>query len=81
MQEAWSWNTNILKVTVGVGDSDVRFHEGIKLLSEGVMTGVRNITAHEPILDWPIKKEDCKDILHLISFLYRQLDKSVCLKR
>jgi uncharacterized protein (TIGR02391 family) len=80
MQEAWSWNASILRATPGTGDSDERFHEGLKLLSEGVMAGVRNIAAHEPVLDWPIKKEDCLDILHLVSFLYRQLDRSVNLR-
>jgi uncharacterized protein (TIGR02391 family) len=81
MQEAWSWNASNLRATTGTTDSDERFHDGLKLLSEGVMAGIRNITAHEPVLDWPIKKEDCIDILHLLSFLYRQLDKSVNIKR
>ena len=80
MQEAWSWNASNLRATTGTTDSDEKFHDGLKLLSEGVMAGIRNITAHEPVLDWPIKKEDCIDILHLVSFLYRQLDKSVCLR-
>jgi uncharacterized protein (TIGR02391 family) len=80
MQEAWSWSASNLKATTGNSDSDEKFHDGLKLLSEGVMAGVRNVTAHEPILDWPLKKEDCIDLLHLISFLYRQLDKSVSLK-
>lgn len=79
MQEAWSWNASNLRATTGSEDSDERFHDGLRLLSEGVMAGIRNVTAHEPVLDWPIRKEDCIDILHLISFLYRQLDKSVCL--
>jgi uncharacterized protein (TIGR02391 family) len=80
MQEAWSWNAANLRATTGTTDSDERFHDGLKLLSEGVTAGIRNITAHEPVLDWPIKKEDCIDILHLLSFLYRQLDKSVNIK-
>lgn len=80
MQEAWSWNAAILRATSGTGDSDVSYHDGVKLLSEGIMAGVRNITAHEPVLDWPITKEDCIDILHLVSFLYRILDRSVNIK-
>jgi uncharacterized protein (TIGR02391 family) len=80
MQEAWSWNASNLRATTGTTDSDEKFHDGLKLLSEGVMAGIRNISAHEPVLDWPIKKEDCIDILHLLSFLYKQLDKSVNIK-
>jgi uncharacterized protein (TIGR02391 family) len=77
MQEAWAWNAAKLRATNGESESDERYHDGLKLLSEGVMTGVRNITAHEPVLDWPIKKQDCIDILHLLSFLYRTLDRAV----
>jgi len=80
MQEAWAWKSNTLRATSGTSDSDENFHEGLKLLSEGVMAGVRNIPAHEPILSWPIGKEDCLDALHLLSFNYRQLDKSVNIK-
>lgn len=67
-----------LRATTGTTDSDERFHDGLKLLSESVTAGIRNITAHEPVL--ADKKEDCIDILHLLSFLYRQLDKSVNIK-
>jgi uncharacterized protein (TIGR02391 family) len=80
MQEAWSWNSNTLRATTGTSDSDESFHEGLKLMSEGLMTGIRNVTAHEPILSWPIGKEDCIDLLHHLSFLYRQLVKSVNIK-
>lgn len=77
MQQAWSWNAMTLRATSGQSDSDERYHDGLRLLSEGMMAGIRNITAHEPVLDWPIRKEDCLDILHLASFLYRTLDRSV----
>jgi uncharacterized protein (TIGR02391 family) len=80
MQEAWSWNASSLRATGGTSESDEKYHDGLKLLSEGVMAGIRNVTAHEPVLDWPIKKDDCIDILHLLSFLYRQLDRSVNLR-
>lgn len=80
MQEAWEWNASNLRATTGITDSDEKIHDGLKFLSEGVMAGIRNITAHEPVLDLPIKKEDYIDIL-LQSFLYRPLDKSVNIKR
>jgi uncharacterized protein (TIGR02391 family) len=80
MQQARSWNASYLRATSGSTNSGESFHEGLKLLSEGTMAGIRNITAHEPVLDWLINKDDCIDMLHLLSFLYRQLDKSVNLK-
>jgi hypothetical protein len=46
-------------------------------MSAGVIRAARNPPAHEPALDWPVKKEDCLDILSLLSFLFRQLEKAV----
>jgi hypothetical protein len=44
------------------------------------MQAIRNPTAHEPALDWPISREDCLDILSFLSFLFRALDKAVYFK-
>ena len=80
VQEAWSWKASILRVTTGTTESDESFHDGLRLFSEGATAGIRNISAHEPILTWPINKEDCIDILHLASYLFRKLDKAVNLR-
>ncbi|WP_370469360.1 TIGR02391 family protein [Nibrella viscosa] len=40
-------------------------------------SAIRNPTAHEPGIEWPINKQYCWDILTLISFLFRQLDKAL----
>jgi hypothetical protein len=44
------------------------------------MQAIRNPTAHEPALYWPISKEDCLDLLSFISYLLRQLDKAIYYK-
>lgn len=44
------------------------------------MQAVRNPTAHETAVDWEIAKEDCLDLLSFISYLFKQLDKSVFVK-
>jgi hypothetical protein len=44
------------------------------------MSAIRNPTAHEPAVDWPIDLVDCLDILSFISFLFRQLEKAVYYK-
>jgi uncharacterized protein (TIGR02391 family) len=51
--------------------------EGVMHLCMGLMRAIRNPESHEPELDWPITREDALDILSLISFLYRQVDKAV----
>ena len=80
MMEAWGWENGTLKVTPCQTDTDKNVQDGIKFLSAGLMRAMRNPTAHEPALDWPITKEDCLDMLSFVSFLFRQLDKAVYYK-
>jgi uncharacterized protein (TIGR02391 family) len=76
MMAAWT-ASGVLKLTACKSDTDKNVQEGIKFLSAGLMQAMRNPTAHEPALDWPISKEDCLDMLSFISYLFRQLDKAV----
>jgi uncharacterized protein (TIGR02391 family) len=80
MLEVWGWERGCLKVTACQSDTDRSTQEGIKFLSAGLMGAIRNPTAHEPAVDWPISLPDCLDILSFISFLFRQLDKAVLYK-
>jgi uncharacterized protein (TIGR02391 family) len=70
----------VLKITKCETDTDRNVQEGVKFLSAGLMQAMRNPTAHEPALDWPIKKDDCLDMLSFISFLLRQVDIAVYFK-
>ncbi len=76
MMEAWT-TSGVLKMTACQTKTDKNIQEGVKFLSAGLMQAMRNPTAHEPALDWPISKEDCLDMLSFISYLLRQLDKAV----
>jgi uncharacterized protein (TIGR02391 family) len=77
MMDVWGWQNGVLKITACQTDTDKNVQDGIKFLSAGLMRAVRNPTAHEPALHWPIAKEDCLDMLNFVSFLLRQLDKAV----
>jgi uncharacterized protein (TIGR02391 family) len=79
MMDVFSLN-GVLKVNKCESDSEKNVQEGTKFLSSGLMRAVRNPTAHEPAIDWPINKQDCLDLLSLISFLFKQLDMSVYFK-
>lgn len=81
MLEVWGFDKGVLMVTQCQSDTDRNVQDGIKFLSAGLMRAIRNPTAHEPAVDWPITKEDAMDILSFVSFLYRQLDKAVFYKR
>jgi uncharacterized protein (TIGR02391 family) len=77
MLQVWGSENGVLKITPCQTQTDKDYQDGIKFISGGLMSAIRNPTAHEPAISWPIDKQDCLDVLSLISFLYRQLDKSV----
>lgn len=76
MMDVLSSSSGVLKITKCISETDRNVQDGIKFLSSGLMQAIRNPTAHEPALTWPINKQDCIDILSFISFLFRQLDKA-----
>ncbi|MGG1596418.1 TIGR02391 family protein [Paenibacillus naphthalenovorans] len=74
MMDVLSVSNGVLKITKCVSETDRNVQDGVKFLSSGLMQAIRNPTAHEPAITWPISKQDCLDILSFISFLFRQLD-------
>jgi len=76
MFEAFGLKGGQVEVNTCESDTDKNVQEGVMFLSVGLMRAIRNPTAHEPAADWPMTKQDALDILGLISFLYRQLDKA-----
>lgn len=79
MLEVWSLN-GVLKLNKGQSQTEKDIQDGVKFLSAGLMQALRNPTAHEPALDWPITKQDCLDMLSFISYLLRQLDNATYYK-
>lgn len=77
MMDVWNPNTGCLKITPCISETDKNIQEGIGFLSTGLMRAIRNPTAHEPAMDWPINENDCLDVLSFISFLLRKLDDAV----
>lgn len=80
MLDVFGAEKGVLKITACATDTDRNVQDGVKFLSAGLMQAVRNPTAHEPALDWPITREDALDILSFLSFLFRQVDKAVYYK-
>jgi len=74
MMDVWNPITGCLKITACQSETDKNVQDGIAFLSAGLMRAIRNPTAHEPAMDWPIDEKDCLDILSFISFLLRKLD-------
>jgi len=44
------------------------------------MRAIHNPAIHEPALDWALTREDALDLLPLISYLFRQIERAVTLK-
>lgn len=80
MLDVWGCDKGVLKITPCSSQTDKDVQDGIKFLSTGVMQAIRNPTAHVPAILWPISQQDCLDILGLVSFLFRQIDKAVYFK-
>jgi len=80
MLDVWGWEKGVLKLNPCVTETDKNVQDGIKFLSAGMMQAVRNPTAHEPALHWPIDERDCLDLLSFLSFLFRKLDAAVYYK-
>ena len=81
MLNVWGWEKGVLKLTPCQTETGKNVQDGVKFLSAGLMRAMRNPTAHEPALDWPIEKQDCLDMLSFLSSLFRQLDKAVYFKQ
>lgn len=77
MLDVWGCEKGVLKVTPCLSETDKNVQDGIKFLSAGLMRAIRNPTAHEPAVDWPISRADCLDMLSFMSFLFRRLDQAV----
>ena len=80
MLEVWGPEKGVLKITPCQTETDRNVQDGVKFLSAGLMQAIRNPTAHEPALDWPIEKKDCLDLLSFLSFLFRKLDDAIYYK-
>ncbi|RBP79100.1 TIGR02391 family protein [Marinomonas rhizomae] len=80
MLDVWGADNGVLKITPCQTETDRNTQNGIKFLSAGLMQAIRNPTAHEPAIDWPVNKQDCLDLLGFLSYLFRQLDKSTYYK-
>ena len=77
MLSVWGCERGMLKFTTCQSETDRNVQDGVKFLSAGLMSAIRNPTAHEPEVDWPISKTECLEVLGLVSFLFRRLELSV----
>jgi uncharacterized protein (TIGR02391 family) len=74
MSKAFSLTKGHLKLNAHASETERNEQEGIMHLAIGFMKAIKNPQSHEPVVDWPISKNDALDLLSFLSFLWRQLD-------
>lgn len=77
MGRAFGPDTEPLKVSPNVTETDKNIEKGQKHMSMGVMSGFRNPAMHEPkseIYPAIYNDVDCLDLLSMISYLFNKLD-------
>lgn len=52
-------------------------HKGFANLLRGTFGTFRNVTGHAPKVTWSISEEDALDLLTIVSYLHRKLDKAI----
>lgn len=50
--------------------------KGFEAILEGICNMFRNPEAHQPKIEWPIEEQDAIEILSLLSYCHRRLDKA-----
>lgn len=81
MQLVWGEKNGVLRINKGETPTERNEQLGIMQLATGLIAAIRNPTAHEPALSWPIRREEALELLSFISYLFRQLEKSVYVPR
>lgn len=74
---AFSVKNPILSINSLRTETEMSEQKGFSNILVGMFGAIRNPTAHAPKIVWPMSEQDALDILSLISFVHRKLDKAV----
>lgn len=56
---------------------EINEQKGFQSILEGLCNMFRNPLAHQPKIEWPLEEQDALEILSLISYCHRRLDRAV----
>lgn len=76
IQSVFSDKNPILLINDWLSSSEKSEHRGFCNLLKGLCSMFRNPAAHEPKIHWEISEQDALDILGIISYCHRRLDKA-----
>ncbi|MBN2550306.1 MAG: TIGR02391 family protein [Anaerolineales bacterium] len=70
-------NGPLLAINTLDTESEISEHTGLANMIKGLFGIFRNPTAHAPRTTWVIKEQDALDLLTMVSYIHRQLDRAV----
>jgi uncharacterized protein (TIGR02391 family) len=71
---AFSIKTPVLAINKLSTETQRSEQKGFSNMIVGLFGAVRNPTAHEPKISWPMTEQDALDIFAMVSFVHRKLD-------
>lgn len=74
---AFSSKAPIIAINTLRMETEQSEHKGFANLMKGVFGTFRNVTGHAPKVMWSINEEDALDLLSIVSYIHRRLDKAV----
>jgi len=76
VDEVFSLKNPVLAINTLRTETEQSEHKGFANLLKGVFGTFRNVTAHAPKIHWTIEEQDALDLLTMVSYLHRRLDRA-----
>lgn len=77
IDKAFNVNLPILAINSLRTETEQSEQKGFTMLLKGIIGTFRNVTAHAPKIKWPMTEEDALDLLTMVSYVHRKLDKTI----
>ncbi len=77
IDKAFSIKFPILAINKLTTETEKSEQIGFSMLLKGIFGTFRNVTAHAPKIRWQMLEDDALDLLTMVSFAHRKLDKTV----
>lgn len=77
VDRAFSLQRPLLAINSLRTESEGKEHTGFANMMKGMFGTFRNTTGHAPRILWKVDKQDALDLLSLVSYLHRRLDRAI----
>ena len=81
VDKAFSVGNPLLAINSLQTETEQSEQKGFANLLKGVFGTFRNVTAHAPKIKWPIDEQDALDLLTMVSYVHRRIDRAIKVPR